>query len=152
MLAYIGYATVGEIGSAIKVALVIFCVLGAISVVFTVGLDWIFGGAASAAGSWSLALPKWLWGAVVFCGALWFLRGQTIHVPSLTFKEWIFISILITVSGLLDNVLPNWGVALSYGAIMASLYVVEILNENGKKNYERLKEREEISITHASRQ
>jgi hypothetical protein len=139
VLAYIGYATVSEVWSGIKTATLIFSVFGTVSLFFTVGFDWLLGGVTSAAGSPSLGLPKWFWGTVAFCAVLWFYRGRTISipVPRLRFAEWLFVSILIVGSAWWDTVLPNWAIALTYAAIMALLFLLETLNEAGKKNYRR---------------
>ena len=147
VLAYIGYATVGDVWSEAKVALLIFALFGGFAVVLAVGLDWITGAVVSTTGSASLGLPKWLGSSAVFCGALWLLRGKTISLPNLNFKEWLFITVLILASAFLDGVLPSWGVALWYGVLMAGLYIVETLNECGKKNYERLNASTDIAST-----
>jgi hypothetical protein len=136
VFAYIGYATANQIWSEIKTGLLVVAVVGGIMALFTLGIDSVIKGASAAP---NLGLPKWFWWTVAACIALWSLRGQTIHIPKITFKEWLLVSTVLLILAFVGTMVPDWALSFLYGAAGMAVYVVETLNEHGNKNYALLK-------------
>jgi len=87
-------------------------------------------------------LPKWVGPVAIFSGVLWFNKGNEIKIkfPELNFLSWLILTIFIVIIVFILSYFPFWVGLPFYLAIVVGCVVLDMLVEQGKKNYKKLKE------------
>lgn len=86
-------------------------------------------------------IPKWAWSAIIISAMMWIWKDKEIKfkLPNITFKSWIWYSILLFVTSAIFANTPWWICISFYFAFMTLCLVIDKLVIIGSKNYERLK-------------
>ena len=145
LFAYVGFATASQIWNHIKAGLGLWAglaIFGAVIGLFVgPGLD---GAADALSVDRNLGLPDWVWLVGLGAYAWWLLKGQTI--PNVTLKELLCVTGLVFGAVFLAvEVLPQWLGVIPISGLGAAFYVAEQINQDGKKNYKRLRSYEALA-------
>jgi len=140
-LPYLRYATVDDVWRVGWFAVVVWLALSGISFGFGYLLPFV-GNLLSDEQHWGVFkfLPNWLWITSVLGALVWFSKGRTIHfkVPKLGFSFWLFLVLgfgaflYVTENG------PAWLVFPLFFAILSINVSLQMINEDGEKNYRRM--------------
>jgi len=112
---------------------VLFVVLGGI---FNVGIDI----AESETGIDPNSLPEWVFGCFLFSLCMWFGQGKEIKFkfPNLTFKSWLFWTVIIFIMAAIFANAPWWVGGPFYFLLFAFAILIDDLAAKGRENYEKL--------------
>ena len=137
-LPYLRYATVGDVWRVSWFAGVVWLALSGIGFGFGYLLPFVTN-LLDSEQRWEVLkyLPNW---ALItgFLGAVvWFTRGRTIHfrVPKLGFSMWLFLVLAFGAFLYVTEHGPAWLVFPLFFAILLVNVSLQMINEDGEKNY-----------------
>lgn len=138
---YLSYVTMSEAWEICKTSFGIWVFFSVFSVViggiFNAGIDI----AKVVTGIDSNSLPQWVWSVIIISGIMWFYKGREIkfNFPKLTFKSWLFWTVIIFIETAIFANAPWWANVPFYFAVILFCGVIDDLAAKGRENYEMLK-------------
>lgn len=143
-LPYLRYATIGDVWRVTWFAVVVWLALSGIGFGFGYLLPFV-SNMLSSESSWTLLkyLPKWLWITSVLGAVIWFSKGRTIYykVPKVGFAIWLFLVLGFGAFFYVTENGPAWLVFPLFFAILLGNVSLQMINEDGERNFRQMKDR-----------
>jgi hypothetical protein len=142
---YIRYVTLGEAYKELKVIVGLWVFFSALSLAFGLAGNAAEGYVKEKGLLAFVPIPVWIWIAIAVLS--WIYRGVTVHIPRLSFREWMIFVVVVGVVILLYSVLPWWEMLPFYWGLVMFGVAFDALVGIGKTNYE--KRPESLTVTTA---
>lgn len=143
-LPYLRYASIGDVWRVTWFAVLVWLALSGIGFGFGYLLPFV-STAFSSEKHWEFLkyLPKWLWITSVLGAVIWFFRGRTVHfkVPKVGFAIWMFLVLGFGAFFYVSENGPAWLVFPLFFAILLINVSLQMINEDGEKNYRQMTNR-----------